>query len=319
MHPDIERLVEQFKALELHATRSGREVMLALAQVAEDSHAGSLPALMAEIDAAMDALLEVMQPYAPPLNVMHRVQIILEEAEQGHFSFEALQRKLIQESEILAQRNKFSKAALAQYVTNLIPDGAAIFTFTLSETVLSALLAAHHSGKTFRVLVTESRPNNDGLITAAELSKAGIPVSVSIDACMGELILEADLMIVGAEAINSDGSAIAKVGTYPAALLAKIQRIPVFVVVDTLKFNVASLVGLSLKLDPLVFPHNLAYRDLPLRGHLFDITPASLITNLITEHGVFSPTEVMALISDMPQSTILNTKLASYFSNLPAS
>ncbi len=316
MHPGIERVVEQFKALELHATRSGREVMLALAQVAEDSHATSLSSLVAEVREAMDSLLEVMPPYAPPLNVMHRIEVTLEQATVDGSSLKALSKKLMQESEILARWSKLSKTQMAQYVTEIISDNATVFTFTLSETVLGTLLAAHQNGKVFRVLVTESRPNNDGLITAAELGKAGVPVSASIDACMGELIPQADLMIVGAEAINSDGSAIAKTGTYPAALVAKAQGVPVFVVVDTLKFNVVSLAGLSLKLDPLVFPHDPDYSKLPLRGHLFDATPAPLITGLITERGIFSPKETLMLMNDIPQSAALNAKLATRFSSI---
>ena len=161
----------------------------------------------------------------------------------------------------------------------LIVPGSTIFTFTLSETVLGVLREVHRRGAQFRVLVTESRPNNDGRVTARSLCDEGIEVGLGVDASVGELLAQADLMLVGAEAVLRDGSAICKVGTYPAALAARRSNVPVFVLVDTMKLHVGSLFGEALRLDPIQptsLPGATADEELAVSGHLFDRTPGGV-------------------------------------------
>jgi hypothetical protein len=80
LHPEVSRVMRQFEALELHAARSGREVMHLLAQVASDSRAQTVRELADEIETVIGALLMVMPAYAPPLNVMHAVMSRVEDA-----------------------------------------------------------------------------------------------------------------------------------------------------------------------------------------------------------------------------------------------
>ncbi len=308
LHPAVQRVIEKFEALELHAARSGREVMDALTRVALDSRAADAAALAAEIEAAVDALLAAMPAYAPPLNVMHRLLSRVEEAHAS--SADALRNTFERESAAYHQWSSTARDRIATYGAELIPDGATLFTYTLSETALRTLREAARRGKRFRVLVTESRPNNDGLVTAAELSKEGVDVSVSIDACIAELIPQADLMMVGAEAIMPDGSALCKVGTYPSALVAKSRGVPVYVTVDTLKFNVTALTGVSLKID------SIRRSDVPLEGrnanvigHLFDRTPPELICAIVTERGILSPQACAGVMREMPMSQRLIARL----------
>jgi translation initiation factor 2B subunit (eIF-2B alpha/beta/delta family) len=180
---------------------------------------------------------------------------------------------------------------------------------------LRTLRAAWSLGKRFEVLVTESRPNNDGLSTAATLAQDGVPVRVSVDACLGELVPQADVMIVGAEAIMADGSAICKVGTYPSALVARAHGVPVYVIVDTLKFNITSVLGLPLWMASLprgdVLPPEASGRALVV-GHLFDRTPPELIQGIVTERGILSPAACAAVMAEMPLSETLSRKLSSW-------
>lgn len=314
MHPAVGAVVAQFAALELHAARSGREVMAALAQVAADSTTADAPALADELESSVDALLAVMPPYAPPLNVMHRLLSLVESALARGDSADQLRASIRAAAADFQRWSAGARDRIAAVGAALIPDDAVVFTYTLSETALRTLLEARRSGKSFRLLVTESRPNQDGLVTARELSRAGVPVGLSIDACLGELLRQADVMLVGAEAINADGSAVCKVGTYPAALVAKAYGVPVYVVVDTLKFNVSSLWGLKLKLDP-IRPDDLSLdasmAGAPVVGHLFDQTPAGLISGVVTERGVIAPGACAALMLDMPASDSLRAKLAA--------
>ncbi len=314
-HPALHELINRLRAAELHAARAGREVMHVLAQVAAESAASSAADLAGQMEAAVEALLDVMPAYAPPLNVMHRIMALVEEGKSSDASVEELRAAIAREAEHYRHWSEEAREKVALHGAQIIPDGAVLFTFTLSETVMGTLRLAHEKGKQFRVLVTESRPNHDGLTTAALLDEMGIPVSVSIDACIGELVPQAELMLVGAEAIMADGSAVCKVGTYPAALVAKAHGVPVFVVADTMKFNASSALGLPLWLAPITEDDVLS-TDLRGQakavGHLFDRTPAALIAGVVTEHGVLSPTDCSAAISAMPLSKTLAGKLAEW-------
>ena len=309
LHPAVQRVIEQFEALELHAARSGREVMDALTQVVLDSRAANSAALSGEIEAAVRALLAAMPAYAPPLNVMHRIMSRLEEAQNTDATTEDLRRAFEHEAAAFHDWSSSARARITAYGAEIIPDGATVFTYTLSETALRTLWEAARRGKRFRVLVTESRPNNDGLVTATELSKEGVDVSVSVDACIAELIRQADLMMVGAEAIMPDGSAVCKVGTYPSALVAKSCGVPVYVTVDTLKFNVTALSGLSLRVDPICRSDLSADDSVNVVGHLFDRTPPELLRGIITERGILSPRACAGVMAGMPMSQRLIDRL----------
>jgi translation initiation factor 2B subunit (eIF-2B alpha/beta/delta family) len=155
--------------------------------------------------------------------------------------------------------------------------------------------------------VTESRPNNDGAVTARSLAEAGIEVEISIDACMNTLMSKADLMVVGAEAILADGSAVCKVGTYPSALIASQFQVPVYVFVDTMKFYVNSLSGKEIELDQLDASELWRENTRPpaIRGHLFDRTPAEYIKAVVTERGIQHPSQVALQMLSMPISKVL--------------
>lgn len=313
LHSATQEVISKFKATELHAARSGREVMNALAQVVADSQASNMDMLGSEIEANIDAILEVMPAYAPPLNVMHAVMSWVEQAMASQATINELKSMFSENAEKYRTWSENARTMIACYGAEIIPDGGIVFTFTLSETVLRTLREAWNLKKTFKVLVTESRPNNDGLVTTELLNKDGILVGVSVDACIGELVPQADIMMVGAEAIMADGSAVCKVGTYPSALVAKANGVPVFVVVDTLKFNITSSLGLPLWMEPIsrsnVLPTNSPNRASVI-GHLFDQTPPELIRGIVTERGILSPAACATAIKDMCLSKTLSAKLS---------
>ena len=313
IHSSTREVVDKFRAAELHAARSGREVMSALAQVVADSSAPNSDMLVAEIEGNIDAILEEMPAYAPPLNVLHQVMSWIEWARANQAPVDDLKAKFSKGSEDYRLWSETARARIAQYGASIIPERGNVFTFTLSETVLRTLREAWKQGKKFTVFVTESRPNNDGLITTELLSRDGVPVEVSVDACIRELVSRADVMIVGAEAIMADGSAVCKVGTYPSALLAKKFGIPVFVVVDTMKFNVMSSLGLPLWMDPLNRKEVLikgGSERARVIGHVFDSTPAKLIRSVVTERGMLNPIACTTLLQDMCVSETLGLKLS---------
>jgi ribose 1,5-bisphosphate isomerase len=313
IHPRIKEVAVKFEAQELHAARSGREVMEALASMVAGSSAASIDDLAAELTSNAEALLEVMPAYAPPINVLHRVFSRLERAQRDALPVSRFREAIAREAGEYRRWSEHARAKIALYATRVIPDGGVVFTFTLSETVLGALREAAGRGVQFRVLVTESRPNSDGTMTARALAEQGVQVEVGIDAGVGELLPRADVMLVGAEAVLSDGSAICKVGTYPAALVARRCGVPVYVLVDSMKVYAASLLGRLPALDRLAAKDVLGDRtapQAPVVGHLFDRTPADLISALVTERGLIHPRQVSQWMLEMPMSESLAIRLA---------
>ena len=315
VHPSIREISEKFQAKQLHAARSGRDVMRAFAEVSADSRAANTQALCNEIEDAVDALLAVLPAYAPPLNVMHLVMSRIEEALVNELTVEALKAVIASDAGNYMEWAEIARERIARCGAELVPEGSTVFTFTLSETMLRTFREASCQGKRFRVLVTESRPNNDGLITATQLAQEGIPVEISIDAGIGELVPRADIMLVGAEGVMTDGSVVCKVGTYLAALVANAHGVPVYVIVDSMKLSLTSILGLPMRLEPIqeidLYDTTCSGRARVI-GHLFDQTPPELINGLVTERGILHPKDCVALMGEMRLSSKLSEKLHAW-------
>lgn len=312
IHPEIEGLVNRFGQHELHAAHSGRELIRALESLVSDSQADSCKAVVDELYAAVDFMLPNMPAYAPPINVLHKVLSVAERALAGGHRAADLKLSMASlKAEYLAWSNR-ARAQIAAQVFDLIPQNADLLTFTLSETVLASLENLWEQGKRFRVFVTESRPNNDGLTTAKRLAQIGTPVTVSIDSCLPAMIESCQLILSGAEAVLCDGGAICKAGTYLAALAARERGVPLYILADTMKFDVSSMYGIQHPLDPLSrsdFPEISQDVTIEIAGHLFDKTPGTLIHAIVSEQGVLAPESCNHVMRSMETSSELLRRL----------
>jgi translation initiation factor 2B subunit (eIF-2B alpha/beta/delta family) len=304
----LHSLIERFQDKQIHAAHSGRELMEVLVGIVRDSTAASWEELDREVGTAIDELLEVMPAYAPPINVLHRFLTAVEKAQAEHESLADFRLQAEHQGLEYTAWSQRARGSISSIAYELVPEDSAVFTFTLSETVLTTLQRLWTEGKHFQVYVTESRPNNDGLDTAKHLSSIGIPVMVSIDACIPDLMSRSDVMLVGAEAILADGSAVCKAGTYLAALVAREHGVPLYILADTMKFDATSLRGVEHVLDPLVgqdFPEITNDNAVRVGGHLFDRTPPECIRGIVTELGLFSPVACVEAMIHMPISESL--------------
>lgn len=312
IHPSIQSLIERFQRKEIHAAHSGRELMTGLVQLISEGGFTSWEEVDREMAAVQDQLLPMMLAYAPPMNVLHRFLSTIEDSKSSGKTIEDLKAVVINLGNEYQAWSQTARAQISTTTSNLIPYGANIFTFTLSETVFTTLQRVWEDGKQFTVSVTESRPNNDGLDTATRLAALGIAVKVSLDACIPDLMINADLMLSGAEAILMDGGAVCKVGTYLAALTARELGVPLFILADTMKFDVTSIYGIEPRFEPLdreVFPEVASDRNITVAGHLFDRTPAGLIRGVVTERGILNPSACIELMRQMPTSKDLLSRL----------
>ncbi len=181
-------------------------------------------------------------------------------------------------------------------------------------TALSPIYAAHEAGLNVHVYVSETRPRNQGAaLTAWELAQHGVPHTVVTDNAAGHLMQQGhlnnksqvDMVIVGADRVTSKGDVCNKIGTYLKALAANDNHIPFYAAVPTPTVDwdisnhkdieiehrhgdeVAYLQGLSA--DGSVQNIRVIPIDSQAANPAFDVTPARLVTGIITEKGVFAP------------------------------
>jgi ribose 1,5-bisphosphate isomerase len=315
-HPAIKTVVERVRTDVIGgAADTAKEVVTALRALVHDSSARDATALFAEVEEAVVDILRVMPSIAPPINAIHRVLGRMEDAATHGAGLPELKDTVDTASGDLLTWAESALDKVAQYGAEKVQDGDVVFMYSMSSTVWRIFRKAKAQGKSFSVVVTESRPANEGLWTVTEMGKIGIPVSVSVDACIGELVPQCASVFVGADSIASYGAALCKSGTYPTALVAKAHGKPFYVAADTLKFDSSTLLGLPFRSDP-IHRHEVLNDAYPesakVVGHLFDVTPPELITAVITEIGLLSPTAGITIMQQMQLSEKLNALLPDW-------
>jgi methylthioribose-1-phosphate isomerase len=156
-------------------------------------------------------------------------------------------------------------------------------------TAVGALRAAWERGLLERVLVDETRPLLQGSrLTAFELEQLGIPYSVIADSAAAAMMAagEVDCVVTGADRIAANGDTANKIGTYALAVLAKHHGIPLYVVAPTSTIDLATPSGEGIPIEERP-PDEITTR-FTARNPAFDVTPAELISAIVTEHGVHS-------------------------------
>jgi len=236
---------------------------------------------------------------------VNRMETVIEEM-QGR-SIDEIKEALRRTSQDMLDHDVEINRSIGHYGSTLIPDGAAILTHCNAGalatggygTALGVIRAAHEAGRDIRVLVDETRPLLQGTrLTAFELMEEGIPATVIVDSAAGYLMRKgmADLVIIGADRIASNGDTANKIGSYQLAVLAKENRIPFYVAAPLSTFDHSLKNGDHIPIeerDPqevvTLAGRQLAPRNVRAFNPAFDITPASYISAIITEKGVIEP------------------------------
>ncbi|MFO7564185.1 MAG: S-methyl-5-thioribose-1-phosphate isomerase [Enhygromyxa sp.] len=169
-------------------------------------------------------------------------------------------------------------------------------------TALGVIRTAWARGTRLHVFVDETRPLLQGArLSAWELMHEGIPCSLIADNMAASLMARGEIQaaIVGADRITRNGDAANKIGTYAVAVLCKHHGIPFYVAAPETTIDRSLATGAEIPIEERdgdeVRSHGGALRAPPkvaVRNPAFDVTPAALITRIITERGVFRPAEI---------------------------
>ncbi len=185
-------------------------------------------------------------------------------------------------------------------------------------TALAPIYAAHDAGISIHVWVDETRPRNQGAsLTAWELGKHGVPHTVITDNAGGHLMQhgQIDMVIVGADRVTSSGDVCNKIGTYLKALAAFDNEVPFYAAVPSPTIDWSIQDGLSNIEIEMRDENEVHYMTgLTHQGQIetiritpaqsiainpaFDVTPAKLVTGIITERGVCNPASLKDLFED---------------------
>jgi methylthioribose-1-phosphate isomerase len=157
-------------------------------------------------------------------------------------------------------------------------------------TAVGALRRAWERELVRHVFVDETRPLLQGSrLTAWELEAAGVPHTVIADAAAASLMAagEVDCVVTGADRIAANGDTANKIGTYGLAVLAAHHGIPMYVVAPSSTVDAATLTGTAIPIEERDGAEITA--RFPARNPAFDVTPAALITAIVTEAGIHRP------------------------------
>jgi ribose 1,5-bisphosphate isomerase len=205
---------------------------------------------------------------------------------------------------VMASANNFledledSKEHIAEIGAKRIRNGSIVFTHCHSSTVIRLLAKAKADDKNFKVICTETRPAFQGRITAKELVEMDIETTFIVDSAARTFIGNVDLVIVGADAITSEGNVINKIGTSSIAILAHEAKKPFYVVSELLKFDPETLQGECEKIEQRnpAEVWSEAPEKLRVLNPAFDVTPNKYIHGLICEEGVIAPQSIVEVM-----------------------
>ncbi len=215
--------------------------------------------------------------------------------------------RLLEEAQALHREDAAMCRAIGEHGQSLIPDNAAILThcnagaLACSEfgTALAPIYAAIGRGKKVRVFSDETRPLLQGSrLTAWELTQAGVDVTVICDNMAAWLMKKQpiNMVIVGADRIAANGDTANKIGTYSLALAARAHRVPFYVAAPSSTFDLSLRDGGGIPIEERggeEITHGFGRQTAPYGvktfNPSFDVTPADLITGIITEKGLISP------------------------------
>jgi methylthioribose-1-phosphate isomerase len=219
----------------------------------------------------------------------------------------ALLASLRREADAILEEDRAMCRRIGEHGLALVPDGARVLTHCNAGalatagigTALAPVYLAVEAGRRVHVWADETRPLLQGSrLTAWELSRAGIPVTVLADNMAASLMRagKVDLCIVGADRIAANGDVANKIGTYALALAARHHGIPFYVAAPTSTFDAASPTGDAIEIecrDPDEVRRGFGRQTAPdaaaIHNPAFDVTPAGLVTAIVSDRGIHRP------------------------------
>ncbi|MEN3352715.1 MAG: methylthioribose-phosphate isomerase [Betaproteobacteria bacterium] len=273
-----------------------------------------------DFDAGMNTAFKVLEASRPTavnlfwaLNrIKHRLDAMRLE------STDRIAQALLEEAHLMCREDIDLNRAMGVYGAALLSESARVLTHCNAGalataghgTALGVIRSAIEAGKHVEVYADETRPFLQGArLTAWELQQDQIPVTLIADSAAGFLMSRGliDAVIVGADRVAANGDVANKIGTYPLSVLARRHGLPFYVACPISTIDVTMQTGADIPIEQRSAEEILGYRDIRWAptgvgavNPVFDVTPADLVTALITERGVVQAPDaekIAALVS----------------------
>jgi len=284
----------------------GAAAAFGLALAAQTSRANDVSGLRSDLEAAARSLTAA-RPTA--VNLAWAVGRVMGGVEAFSGSVDGLRSAILTEACRIADEDVAVNKRMAAHGAALLADGDTIIhhcnTGALAVvdwgTALGVIRTAHAQGKRLHVLVDETRPRLQGArLTAWELEQYGIPYEIIADDMAGHFLQTGQVqkVLFGGDRVAANGDVANKIGTYMLALAAHDNRVPVYAVVPTSSIDLSlahgGLIPIEQRdpqevLDLQLHGERVAPHTARARNPAFDVTPARLLTAIVTENGVVAP------------------------------
>ncbi len=304
---DLRTLDEAFEAIRTLAVRGAPAIGIAAAMafaVIMADEAGASASGRARRAATIAATLRETRPTAVNLAwALDRMLGVVQRTADRDDWHEAL----VDEATAILDEDRAMCRRIGEHALSLFPADARVATHCNAGalatggigTALAGIYLAVERGDRVRVFVDETRPLLQGSrLTAWELQRAGIDVVLIGDAMAPSVMRrgEIDLCIVGADRIAANGDVANKIGTYALAVAAHHHGVPFYVAAPSSTFDPATATGADIVIEQRApdelrrgFGTLTAPPDVPVYNPAFDVTPAALITAIVSDRGVHRP------------------------------
>ena len=288
---------EKIRKLEVQGARNvAIAAIKALETLAKETNAKDPKVFLKELTEAKEMLLVSRETEPLMRNVVRLIVSKVERSDKKNVK--DLADLVSLDSRLFRKSLEDSKERIAEIGARRIRDGMVVFTHCHSSTVTCLMSKAKSEGKNFEVICTETRPAFQGRITAKELLGLSVKTTLIVDSAARSLMNEADLVIVGADALTSEGNVINKIGTSTIALLASEARKPFYVVSELLKFDPETTYGDYEKIEER--SKDEIWKDAPakliVRNPAFDVTRRDFIHGIICEEGIIPPHSILEVM-----------------------
>ncbi len=234
---------------------------------------------------------------------------------------------LFAEARAIHAEDRAQCRAMGEYGADLLSDGARVLTHCNAGalatggmgTALAPIYVARERGVHVRVYADETRPLLQGArLTAWELHQAGVDVTLITDSMAASLMAQGgvDIVLVGSDRIARNGDVCNKIGTYGVAVLAREHKVPFYAVAPLSTFDPAIASGAEIPIEEraadevtMGFGRRTAPTGIQVWNPAFDVTPARLVTGIVTEVGIIRPPSTETVVAALERGGVRVPKL----------
>ncbi|HEV3220259.1 MAG TPA: S-methyl-5-thioribose-1-phosphate isomerase [Candidatus Acidoferrales bacterium] len=267
------------------------------------SPAKSVKELSAEFPVICETLARTRPTAVDLFWAIERMKRRYAELSSANSSLEAIKHALVAEAKLVHEEKRATDEAIGRFGAELMPRDGRVMTQCNAGALATAgigsalgvIRVAIEQGHKLRVLVPETRPYLQGSrLTAWELHEAGIPLTLITDNMVGHFLKQGDVgaIVTGADRIAANGDTANKIGTYQIAVLAREHGVPFYIAAPISTFDLSIPSGEAIPIEQRSSEEITHFRgtrvapDVEAAHPAFDVTPARLITAIITERGV---------------------------------